>query len=178
MTNPEAKRAVDSIDQALASYDPLIKQYQELGQKGKFVEAQAMLKAKMAPVVSSVDESVATVVKIEHDFLTESSKSAESITASSRWTVVVVLGIALALGMVVAFVLRMVNANLRRAVSELSEGAGQVASAAGQISSPASRWRKALPNRRHRLRRHRLRARRSTLWRTRTPRTRNRQPGW
>jgi methyl-accepting chemotaxis protein len=135
LTDPEARRAVDSIDQALASYDPLIKQYQELGKRGKFAEAQAMLGEKLAPVVSSVDESVATVVKIQRDFLAESSKSAETTTASSRWAVVVVLGIALAIGLVVVFVLRMVNASLRRAVSELSEGAGQVASAASQISS-------------------------------------------
>ncbi len=46
-----------------------------------------------------------------------------------------VLCLSLGIGIIVGFILRMINASLRRAVSELTQGAEQVSSAAEQISS-------------------------------------------
>lgn len=132
---PEAIRAFDDIARATDNYEGLAKQYQELGKAGDFAKAQAMQDEKLAPLVATIDGDVDTLVKTQRDLLAESKKNSEATTANSRWTVAVVLAFTLAIGFVVVFVLRSVNATLRSAVSELSEGAGQVASAAGQISS-------------------------------------------
>jgi methyl-accepting chemotaxis protein len=135
LVSPVAKRAADNIDEAFGAYLPFLPQYEELGREGKFGEAQVMLKEKMTPFVDVITGNVDSLVTIERDFLTASKAEAGAITTASRWAVGVVLAIALAIGILVVFVLRMVNASLRNAVSELSEGAEQVASAAGQISS-------------------------------------------
>jgi len=132
---PEEIRALNDIEQALAKYDSAIPQYQELGRAGRFREAQAIQDGTLAPLVAMIDKNVTVLLHMQRDLLAESKQNAGTTISGSRWTVVVVLSIALAIGMVVVFVLRMVSASLRKAVSELSEGAGQVASAAGQISS-------------------------------------------
>ena len=132
---PEEIQAFGSIEGALPGFDAGSKQYQELGAKGKFADAQKVLNEKLAPVVASVDESVTGLVKVQCDLLTASRAAAEIADSRSRWGVVVVLGLTLAMGILMMFLVQSINAGLRRAVSDLTEGAGQVASAAGQISS-------------------------------------------
>ena len=132
---PEAIRSFDDIAKATDNFEGLARQYQELGKAGDFAKAQAMQDEKLAPQVASTDEHVDALVKTQRDLLAESKKNSEATTTSSRWTVSVIFGVALTIGLIVVFVLRSINATLRSAVSELSEGAGQVASAAGQISS-------------------------------------------
>ena len=135
LISTESKRAADGIDQTRINQAALLQQYQELGKEGKFAEAQALLTERLAPQTGAIEDYVAVIVKIQRDFLTESKKAAAGVNSRCRWTVGVVLGLAVGIGILVVFVLRSVNASLRNAVSELSEGAGQVASAAGQISS-------------------------------------------
>jgi methyl-accepting chemotaxis protein len=132
---PDSLLALSDIEQAIANYNGVVQRYQELGKNGKSKEAQELQTEKMSPLTASIDENVELLVTTQRTILAEAAKTAETSVATSRWTVGVVLGIALALGLIAVFVLRSINTTLRRAVSELSEGAGQVASAAGQISS-------------------------------------------
>jgi methyl-accepting chemotaxis protein/methyl-accepting chemotaxis protein-1 (serine sensor receptor) len=55
--------------------------------------------------------------------------------SSSRWAVIVCIGLSLLIGAIILFVVRLVNRSLRQTASELAEGAEQVASAASQVSS-------------------------------------------
>lgn len=135
LVTPEGKALMDGMDQDLAAFDPLVKHYLELGEKGQFAEAQKLVDEKMAPVVATMEDRSTALLKINRDLLAESQIRADALSASSRWTVAVGMVLVLAISVVVVFVLRMVNASLRRAINELSEGAGQVASAANQISS-------------------------------------------
>jgi len=135
LVTAEGKRIVDAIEQALLTWDAAIGEYQALGKRGKFSEAQSVMSEKVSPAVNFLNDEVQKVIKQQRDFLAEAKKNAEETTANSRWIVGVVLAITLTIGVVVAFVVRSINNSLRRAVDELSEGAGQVASAASQISS-------------------------------------------
>ncbi len=135
LVTAEGKALMDGMDQDLASFDPLLKQYLELGEKGQFAEAQKLVDEKMAPVVATMEDRSTALLKVNRDILTESQQRADALSNSSRWTVVAGIALVLGISIVVVFVLRMVNANLRIAINELSEGAGQVASAANQISS-------------------------------------------
>ncbi len=135
LVSAESKRAVDAIDLDFSTYDGLSKRYRELGKDGKYAEAQAFLVEKMAPVLADMNENADTIVTMQRTLLAESKKAAGFLTSSSRWTVGLVLAFNLAVGILVVFVLRSVNASLRGAIGELEEGAGQVASAANQISS-------------------------------------------
>ena len=131
----DSRNALDGIERNFSGYVGLLNQYQELGKQGKYAEAHTLMKEKMVPNVIDTNEKTDSIIAKNREFLTDSKKTAESITSSSRWLVCLVLGFTLLIGVSVVFVLRMINASLRGAVSELAEGAGQVASAAGQISS-------------------------------------------
>ena len=135
LVTAEGKVDIDNVEKAWATYDQLQKQYQDLGEKGNFVEAQALLNGSMAPVRATIDENLDAVSTIQRNLLAQSQKEAESTSSSSRWSLVVAIGISLAISILVIFVLRMVNFSLRKAIGELAEGASQVASAASQISS-------------------------------------------
>ena len=135
LVTAEGKALMDGMDQDLASFDPLLKQYLDLGEKGEFAEAQKLVDEKMSPVVSTMQDRATALLKINRDILTESQQRADALSNSSRWTVVAGVALVFGISILVVFVLRMVNANLRVAINELSEGAGQVASAANQISS-------------------------------------------
>ena len=135
LVTAEAKADTDNMEQGWGTYDQLLKQYRELGEKGNFTEAHALLTDRLAPVRAKIDADLDTVTSIQHQILAQSQKDAEATSSSSRWSLIVAIGISLAIGVLVIFVLRMINFSLRKAVSELTEGAGQVASAASQISS-------------------------------------------
>jgi methyl-accepting chemotaxis protein/methyl-accepting chemotaxis protein-1 (serine sensor receptor) len=64
-----------------------------------------------------------------------SVKDAQEASARSYWMTWVMIALSMLVGGIMIFIVRQINAALRGALSELSEGAGQVASAAGQISS-------------------------------------------
>ena len=135
LVTAEAKTATDNIEQGWVTYDQLQKQYQELGEKGSFAEAQTLLTDNLAPTRAKIDADTETIISIQHQILAQSQKESEATSSSSRWSLIVAISISLAVGILVIFVLRMINFSLRKAVSQLAEGAGQVASAASQISS-------------------------------------------
>jgi len=135
LVTAEGKALMDGMDQDLAAFDPLLKQYLQLGEKGHFAEAQDLVNKQMAPVVAAMEDRSTALLKINRDLLAESQLRADALSANSRWAVGVGIILVLAISILVVFVLRMVNVSLRRAINELSEGAGQVASAANQISS-------------------------------------------
>jgi methyl-accepting chemotaxis protein len=135
LVTAQGKVLMDGMDQDLTTFDPLVKQYLELGEKGQFSEAQKLVNEKMAPVVANMEDRSAALVNLNRDILAESQERADALSVSSRWTVAVATILVLGISILVVFVLRMVNANLRQAINELTEGASQVASAANQISS-------------------------------------------
>jgi methyl-accepting chemotaxis protein/methyl-accepting chemotaxis protein-1 (serine sensor receptor) len=135
LVTAQGKVLMEGMDQDLASFDPLVKHYLELGEKGQFVEAQKFLDEKLAPVVATMEDRSTALLKINHDLLAESQQRSDALSVSSRWSVSVAVMLVLAISILVVTVLRMVNASLRVAINDLSEGAGQVASAAHQISS-------------------------------------------
>lgn len=135
LVTAQGKALMDGMDQDLSSFDPLVKHYLELGEKGQFTEAQKLVDEKMTPVVTAMEERSTALLKVNRDLLAESQQRADALSIASRWTVAVAMMFVLGISIVVVFVLRMVNASLRAAINELSEGAGQVASAANQISS-------------------------------------------
>jgi methyl-accepting chemotaxis protein/methyl-accepting chemotaxis protein-1 (serine sensor receptor) len=130
-----AQGLADHLDQDIAAYDRLAKQYWNLGEQGKFGDAQDLLKKQIAPVVARADEDSQAIIDTNRRMLPDSQKRAESIATGSYVTVAVFSLLVLAISVLIMIVLRLVSSSLRKAIGELSEGAGQVASAAGQISS-------------------------------------------
>ncbi|HVX66902.1 MAG TPA: methyl-accepting chemotaxis protein [Bryobacteraceae bacterium] len=89
---------------------------------------------KTLPVLKRVSDGAQRLAEAERVSMDKVDKAAQASVARSRWMVVVVVLLALAVGLGVMFVVRGINLRLHQAVAELDSGAGQVASAAGQVA--------------------------------------------
>ena len=92
-------------------------------------------KTKTNPALKQIVKLAEAEVERESEVMAASVKDAQAVAALGRVMTLAMIALSVLVGGIMVFVVRAINAGLRRAVGELSEGAGQVASAAGQISS-------------------------------------------
>lgn len=102
---------------------------------GKDTEAAALMKDKVIPSLEELSKQARQEKQLAAELMTTALKDASDRVTLGNWTTIIMLLLSVAAGAVILFVVRQINASLRKAISDLSEGAGQVASAAGQISS-------------------------------------------
>ena len=113
----------------------LHQQFYQLVTAGKNDEASAFLKDKVIPNLDAMGEQATAEKKLADELMATAVKETAGKVALGNWVTISMLLLSLAMGGLIAFVVRQVSASLRKAIHELSEGAGQVASAASQISS-------------------------------------------
>ena len=113
----------------------LHQQFLQLVSTGKETEAAVLLKDKVIPNLDSLSEQAAAEKRVAGELMAADIKSTSTKVTLGNWITVIMVLFSLAIGGVILFVVRNINASLRKAIADLSEGAGQVASAAGQISS-------------------------------------------
>jgi methyl-accepting chemotaxis protein/methyl-accepting chemotaxis protein-1 (serine sensor receptor) len=89
----------------------------------------------LVPLAEHLQTMAAQVLKSQDEHLASDSDSAYASIESSRWIAVVLLALSSAVGIVVVFVVRQINAVLQTSVVELSESVVQIASAASQVAS-------------------------------------------
>ncbi|HEY2471461.1 MAG TPA: methyl-accepting chemotaxis protein [Terracidiphilus sp.] len=118
--------------------DTAVHQHQEfyqLAAAGKDTEAAAFLKDKIVPNVDALSAQAISEKQLAGELMAAAIKDASGKVTLGNWVTVIMLLFSIAIGAVIVFVVRHINVSLRKAITDLSEGAGQVASAAGQISS-------------------------------------------
>ena len=62
LVTPEGKALEDGMEQDLAAFDPLVKQYLELGEKG-ICRSSKLVNEKMAPLVARIEDRYGTAQK-------------------------------------------------------------------------------------------------------------------
>jgi len=103
--------------------------------KHELKTAAAIYADKVMPAAKTVNDAAERLVALQNKRMAAVGETADSSASQSRWITILMLGLALAVGAVVAAIVRSINGTLRQAVVELFESAEQVASAAGQVSS-------------------------------------------
>lgn len=94
---------------------------------------------KVAPTSDRVQSAGDDLLKQSKGFLATSGKESAATASRARWIGFALIGLCIAAGALVFFVIGQINRALRQAVAELAEGAEQTASAASQVSS-SSQW--------------------------------------
>jgi len=135
LLSPEGKRHMDAAVKNIALLRPLQVEYIALSKEHKPVEAEALMRDKLWPLLTDVEAESLVVVKVNRAHLVVSAQEAASVEIYSRWIVGAILCLALLVGAVVVAVVRGVNRTLVDAVAELSRGADEITSATGQIAS-------------------------------------------
>jgi len=101
----------------------------QLAAAGKFTDQKVM------PLADKVSAEGADLATLQNRLMDESAKEAAATTARGRSSIMLMIVVSLAIGVVIAWIVRATSGDLRRAARELSKGADQVASAAGQVSA-------------------------------------------
>ena len=131
----EGRKVIASIQSDLDTATRLHQEFILLVTAGKDIEAGAFMKEKLIPNLESLSKQAASEKQLTAEMMATALKETSGQVTLGNWVTIVMLLFSLTAGAVIIFVVRQINASLRKAIADLSEGAGQVASAAGQISS-------------------------------------------
>ncbi len=102
---------------------------------GKMGAAVDVYKARVNMVLQAATKTAEDLETQQNTLIQAQHQEAERIVARSRWTMIALSIFVLAVGGAVVLIVRQINARLRNAVAELTEGAEQVSSAANQIAA-------------------------------------------
>lgn len=97
--------------------------------------ADRFLTGTATPLLRQIKPMAEKLVGLQSVSMAASGKSAAGSVARSRTLTIFLIVLSMAVTAGVAFVVRQINATLRRAVSELTQGSRQTASAASQVSA-------------------------------------------
>ena len=131
----EDRRVTDEASTALEGIQLGHSEFWSAASSGNIDGAAEDYKTKTNPALKQMVKLAETEVERENEVMAASVKDAQAVAARGRWMTLAMIALSMLVGGIMVFVVRTINAGLRSAISELSEGAGQVASAAGQISS-------------------------------------------
>jgi len=130
------RSAADTMQSGLAAWKTVHQELRVLCTQSKDPKAIVMfIPEKVTPVSGRVQAAADDLTKQAKAFLADSARESAELSSRARWIALVLIGLCLAAGAAVFFVIRQINQSLRRAVTELSEGAEQTASAASQVAS-------------------------------------------
>ena len=130
-----AKQSLEKIrnmDKELLREQP---QFFELMAAQKVSEAVAFQTGKMRPLFETMNAESASLLKAQNALMKELEQQAGSRAAMCRALIIGAGVVAIVVCLIVVWIVRTANGQLRRVAAEIAQGAAQVASAAGQVSS-------------------------------------------
>lgn len=129
------KQLVESITASLSGWRPL---YSDLH---RLCEAQSFdgeLKDTLGNMVAHGNEAIKAttqLVQLQKELFAASALKASEETSRSRWIAVVLIGVCLAVGGVVIYIVMQISKSLRQLAGDMTDSAGQVNSASAQVSA-------------------------------------------
>lgn len=130
------RAAADTMQSGLAAWKTVHQEFLALCANHKDnQEIVAFVADRIAPISNRVQSAGDELTKQSKNFLAASAVENAAMSSRSRWIALCLIGLSIAVGIGVYFLVRQINRELRQAVKELGEGAGQTASAASQVSS-------------------------------------------
>ena len=132
---PAAKQALENMEATLVAWQPVLEEIGRSCANQRFdAELQQNL-TKSGELLGQIDAASSRLMQVQKELTTEAAKEADSTTTSSRWMAIVLIGLCLAVGAGVVFMVRQISASLRHVVEQMADSGNQVASAANQVSS-------------------------------------------
>jgi methyl-accepting chemotaxis protein len=135
LVTESAKKGADAVESGLSAWKQIFGDIERLCAAGRLEDAIQLRKEKESPIAKGMAKGADDILEEQRESLASATKQAMAETTSSRWAVIVCIGLTLLIGAIILFVVRMVSRSLRQTAAELAEGAEQVASAASQVSS-------------------------------------------
>src|SRR5574340_568807 len=135
LDSEEARRMCEKLQTTQAGLTQNHEELLRLVDSGQTEAANKLFAERLIPMEAEAGDMADRLMRAEGESTATVAKSTEASVAQSRWVTILMLGLSLLVAVVVVYIVRRINKDLRLAVSELSEGAVQTASAAMQVSS-------------------------------------------
>jgi methyl-accepting chemotaxis protein len=131
----EGKTLIAELAAGVSEWQPHYEELVRVCAAGDVVGANRIRKEITAPIYKKIGSSAHRLALIETEQLAAGKTVLADEQTKSRWTTLGLLGLCLLAGGCLVVVVGKINAGLRQAASQLSEGANKVATAAAQVSS-------------------------------------------
>ncbi|MGE5647629.1 MAG: methyl-accepting chemotaxis protein [Acidobacteriota bacterium] len=135
LATERGKRAVEQAASGLEAWKVSFEEVADMCVKGQVEEGNTIRKEKQKPIADQMGKAADDVNQINKELLATAYTEGLAAAARSRWLAFVMIGLSVALGVGVLFIVRQISNTLRRLAGELAEGAEQTASAASQVSA-------------------------------------------
>jgi methyl-accepting chemotaxis protein/methyl-accepting chemotaxis protein-1 (serine sensor receptor) len=131
-------RNASQLSQLESGHASLVEYFQKMVQacaEQKCNEALDLHSQKVLPLNRELERAAVDLGKSQKDLAADSAKAAESQRNVSYWAGCLLIVAIVTIGGIATFVLRSVNAGLRRCAAGMGTGADQIASAADQVAA-------------------------------------------
>ena len=131
----EERGVVEKVASGVTEWLALYEKYMRFSRESNFSGAHEIMLGRIYPLIDSLEKSAKLLAAQQEGMLTAASRDAHTRVTRSRAVAFVLLGLCLVAGCGVYWIVRGVNAILRRFADEMRQVTEQVASAASQVSS-------------------------------------------
>ena len=135
IVDTEGQRLVDGTAARLTQWVAAFSEIDRLCTAGDAPAAVAHSAHNVVPLYEALSRDAGRLKDIQKNRLEGNRTDAERQNSRSRWLVLLLIAVSLAVGGLVLFTVQQVNRTLRRIAADMAEGAEQVASAAGQVAA-------------------------------------------
>jgi methyl-accepting chemotaxis protein len=132
---PQTKERIGVIETQVDEWKSNVARVSTLLHAGNLDEAVKLSASKDLELYNKIGAGTDVLSKTQNALIAQDMASANAQTSASRWIAIGFTLVGFGVGIAVLFVIRQVNAALRRLAAQLSDGAAQVAGAAGQVSA-------------------------------------------
>ncbi|MGD0580013.1 MAG: methyl-accepting chemotaxis protein, partial [Bryobacteraceae bacterium] len=134
LASESGRQAVETIQVQNNAWQPLYQEVVRMSAAGRFTEINEVVDKTIA-IADQIQKACEQLQQDQREHLAEAVTVGATTSSRSRWIAFMLIGVCLAVGGVVVWVVRAISNTLRLLAGELGEGAEQVASAASQVSS-------------------------------------------
>ena len=129
------RQAVDTIQVQTGAWMPLYQEIERACAAQRFDAAMTSTMDRTVTMAGQMQKAADRLIEQQWTLSKAAAEKASAVSSRSRWLAFILIGVCLALGGVVLWLVRNISSTLRHLAGELGEGAEQVASAASQVSA-------------------------------------------
>jgi methyl-accepting chemotaxis protein len=132
---PKTDEELTQIEKGLVDVDPAYQRFLTAIRANDAKSAYAIHHLEMVQTFKKIDALGNALLVTERAEMAQENAQAQDSVTHAYWLMIVLMCVGLVVGILLIFVIRGLDAQLRRSVVELTEGSDQVSSAATEVSS-------------------------------------------
>jgi methyl-accepting chemotaxis protein len=130
-----ATAIIDNMEQNLNRAEPIFQRFLTEARAERYKTAAQIDQTDLLPVLQKIDDDGSNLVPVQQARMKAIGDAAQASGTNGRWTMLILIVVAVAGGVVVIFIIRGLETQLQASIDELAESAIQITAAASQVAS-------------------------------------------